>query len=92
MQYSQAETVKCFDKLLSNVKLKKDTGLMANGDSGEILAVFVGDSRIRQLYYERSKVRDKINNYSREIVSWAIMVYNRKQEDFKSKCASSNLM
>lgn len=56
--YSQTETVQCFDSLLGKLRLKKESGKLANGDTGEILMVFAGDSRIRQLFYERAKVRN----------------------------------
>lgn len=58
MHYSQAGTMQCFNNLLDNIRLKKEAGQMDDGDTGDILMTFVGDSRIRQLYYERSKVRD----------------------------------
>ncbi len=59
--YSQTETVQCFGNLLERLRLKKETGKLPDGDTGEVLMVFGGDSRIRQLYYERSKVRYTVN-------------------------------
>lgn len=58
--YQEAETVQCFDSLLNDMKMKQSAGLLDEGDTGEMVLSFVGDSRIRQLYAERLKV--KCNN------------------------------
>jgi len=55
--YQEAETVQCFDNFLNKMIMKQSAGLLDDGDTGEIVFTFVGDSRIRQLYAERLKVK-----------------------------------
>jgi len=55
--YQEVETVQCFDNMLTNMMIKQSAGLLDDGDTGEMVLAFVGDSRIRQLYAERLKVK-----------------------------------
>ncbi len=73
-RYSQTETVQCFNILLDNLRLKKEAGdiKLADGDTGEIQMVFVGDSRIRQLYYERAKVMKNIIIHS--FIAYSLLI------------------
>jgi len=57
LHYQKAETVQCFDNLLRNMMIKQSAGLLDEGDTGEMILTFVGDSRIRQLYAEHLKVQ-----------------------------------
>ncbi len=57
IHYQEAETVQCFDNMLDDMKIKESAGLLDDGDTGEMVLTFVGDSRIRQLYAERLKVK-----------------------------------
>jgi len=43
--------------MLDDMKIKESAGLLDDGDTGEMVLTFVGDSRIRQLYAERLKVK-----------------------------------
>lgn len=54
MQYKEPETVQCFDTLLYNMTMKKPERQL--DDKDKLLITFVGDSKVRQLYYERLKV------------------------------------
>ncbi len=50
----EPETVQCFDTLLYNMTMKKPERQL--DDKDKLLITFVGDSKVRQLYYERLKV------------------------------------
>jgi len=60
--YNMYETVKCFDNLL-NYGLK-ESKQKTDRSTGYILLAFVGDSRVRQLYYESFKVKQTVMCYT----------------------------
>lgn len=59
--YKVYETVKCFDNLI-NYGLKEPIQKIDSA-TDHILLAFMGDSRVRQLYYESFKVKQTIIYY-----------------------------
>ena len=50
--YGKSETLDCLDNLVNRVK----KGSPLPGDNGDVHFAFIGDSKIRQLFYDFIKV------------------------------------